>query len=301
MHCVVSIFFVICRILTLNRTTTSNPLCEYKGTFNFSPINNPQRVANVYYEELSTIETISELKFQLKCVACSHSNCFNTYVYIIFLEKEKLNITDRCYDVHIDLKINNNNAVTQIVTFAKKVDTTWHLLHKHCGQNSGGINCAVTVEVKDTINTAFAALYHDTLLTDFELRGENGNIPVHRTVLAMSSPVLKTFLESKINWLENRWYKFSETDISTLQHLKDYIYLGKLPEEGLQKLLLLASCYMMEDLENRCVSEIVKNITPENALEISEFAMAHKMNRLYLGFLMKVQSGAVKVDQIPSG
>ncbi|XP_026319271.1 uncharacterized protein LOC113229806 [Hyposmocoma kahamanoa] len=144
----------------------------------------------------------------------------------------------------------------------------------------------------------FASLRSDTSLTDFELRCEQGSVPVHRVVLAISSPVLKTFLEGENNWLENSWYRFAKTDLSTLQHLKDYIYMGVLPDDGLENLLLLASCYMMDDLKNECISKILANVTPENALEICEFSIVNKMTKLFLGFLKIVQDGTVKVEEI---
>lgn len=303
--------------MTLHSTGTANPLREYKGTLSVTLpyIANLSMPAMIRSHSVSTqqqqrgycavndyimVETLSDLKFQLKCEICIYQSRCIVHTFIRFWNKKNCNIAGTRYDINIDLKINELDPITQRLTLTDKVDTTWHLLSKqdiNTYAQSQSATIAVSVVVDKT--TAFSALHNDTSLIDFELHGENGFIPVHRTVLAMSSPMVKAFFENETNCFENRCYKFSKTDISTLQHLKDYIYLGNFPEEGIEKLALVASCCKMKDLENECIEKILQTVTPQNALKISTFAVVNKMTDLYLGFLRKVENGKVKVAEIP--
>lgn len=294
---------------------TNNPK-EYKAKFTLNELS--------CFESCSSTLSIGERQFRIQ--HCTTSKGILGFYVLLMNPNKWLTGCEKYRDIRISITINSDNVHTKMVKILNvsefQVDT-WHLVAEFFISNSNiGVNKQklssfldggqFSVSLKNTSgmlsmildknymkSSPFASLHDDISLTDFELRCESGSIPVHRVVLAIASPVLKTFLESKNNWLENHWFKFSETDMSTLQHLKDYIYLGVLPEEGLENLLLLASSYMMEDLKDQCISKILAKVTPENAFEISEFAVTNKMTELYVKFLKKVQDGTVKVDGIP--
>lgn len=281
--------------MELTKITTSN-LLEYKGTFQIYSLENSDIV--------SPDVNIGKLKLRIK-----HRTTDKRILEfdIWFSENQKWIIEGKnCRDVHISLTI-NTHMHTKVISILQndKNEDKWYAISEFdlirtVGTTNQIIKCILSVSLDENSmkRNPFASLYSDTSLTDFELRCENGSIPVHKVALAVASPVLKTFLESKNNWLEHSFYKFSETDLSTLQHLKDYIYLDVLPKEGLENLLLLASCYMMDELKHQCILEILSKITPENALKISEFAVVHQITELYLEFLKRVQNGTIKVAEI---
>ncbi|KAL0870063.1 hypothetical protein ABMA27_006225 [Loxostege sticticalis] len=145
---------------------------------------------------------------------------------------------------------------------------------------------------------SFAPLHEDAELTDFELRGEDGSVHMHRAVLAASSPVLRRMLSGP-------WRESSEgvvdvpgTSRTTLQNLKDYVYLRTLPETGLEQLLLIASYYMMPELEQKCVFKILNSFTADNVYNLFEFITKHKVTRLLLLVLECIQTGTVDVKEM---
>ncbi|CAK1584230.1 unnamed protein product [Parnassius mnemosyne] len=153
--------------------------------------------------------------------------------------------------------------------------------------------------VMDTVHvSSFKALHDDTELTDFELRGEDGSVKVHKAVLAASSDVLRRMLSGYWRETTEGHLDVPGTSTQTLQHLKDYIYLRKLPYTGLEQILLLASYYMIPGLEQKCVNELMNRLTAQDTFDLLEFAVKHKITRLVLAILDCVQSRWVKVTDI---
>ncbi|XP_022814312.1 uncharacterized protein LOC111348060 isoform X1 [Spodoptera litura] len=172
-------------------------------------------------------------------------------------------------------------------------DGIWHLINENKRQNYT-FNVTVQLEVVPRVNS-FASLHDDEELTDFELRGTDGSVHMHRAVLAAASPVLRRMLGGVWRETEEGCAEMPGTTRVTLQDLKNYLYLRTLPDTGVEELLLLSSCYMMPELEKRCVDKLVQNITPEKTLEMIEFAAKNKMTQLMLAVLDCVQSSIVRV------
>ncbi|KAJ2948675.1 hypothetical protein O0L34_g7931 [Tuta absoluta] len=231
--------------------------------------------------------------FQVKVIAAQvnngHTNIYNNLIFIKFC---KLRFDD---DLTYTLKFTSNEFGITDKTFFSD-DGTWHLVYENKKQQYT-FDVSVSMDVVPS-SSSFATLHGDMELTDFELRGEDGSIRVHRAVLAAASPVLRRMLGG--TWRESTegHVDVSGTSKLTLQHLKDYVYLHTLPETGLEQLLLLASYYMMPDLEQKCVDKLVSSLTAQNACDLLEFAAKHKVTRLLLAILECVQSGSVKVNDM---
>ncbi|XP_026319299.1 uncharacterized protein LOC113229832 [Hyposmocoma kahamanoa] len=250
--------------MEVKQIATSNPH-EYKGMFSINELSTS--------EKLSSIMSIGELKFRIR-----HRTTDKGILEfdICFLENQKWINTDKKYrDIHINLAI-NIDAHTRVVKILKTLEDKveyenegkWYAMSEFDIIKSNLVNhedfyhfpnicsvisvingssiLSVALEKNCMKRNPFASLHNDTLPTDFELRCENGSIPVHKVVLAIASPMLIGYLENENDWLENRWYKFSETDLSTLQHLKDYTYiLGRVTRRGPRKPFV--ACFMLHD------------------------------------------------------
>ncbi|CAH0401161.1 unnamed protein product [Chilo suppressalis] len=231
--------------------------------------------------------------FQVKVIAAQvnngHTNVYNNLIFVRFV---KLRQDD---DLTYTIKFSSNELGIVNKSFISD-DGTWHLVHDNKRQQ---YSFDVTVHM-DIVPSAssFAMLHEDTELTDFELRGEDGSIRMHRAVLAAASPVLRRMLGGTWREAAEGHVDVPGTSRATLQNLKDYIYLHILPNVGLEQLLLLASYYMMLDLEQKCVDKLVSMLTAENACDLLEFAAKHKVTRLLLAILECVQSGAVQVNEM---
>ncbi|KAL0820642.1 hypothetical protein ABMA28_006477 [Loxostege sticticalis] len=231
--------------------------------------------------------------FQVKASSVTNGGYNNSqYNILLFVTFVKLRQND---DLSYALKFTSKELGIADQNFFSD-DGTWHLIYHHQSYRCS-FDVTVTMDVVPSA-CSFASLYEDAELTDFELRGEDGSVHMHRAVLAASSPVLRRMLCGT-------WRESSEgvvdvpgTSRTTLQYLKDYVYLRTLPETGLKQLLLLASYYMMPLLEQKCVNKLVSTMTAETTCDLLEFAIKHKATRLVLEILECVQSGAPKVTDI---
>ncbi|XP_049876672.1 uncharacterized protein LOC126374207 [Pectinophora gossypiella] len=231
--------------------------------------------------------------FQVKVIAAQvnngHTNIYNNLVFLKFV---KLRPDD---ELTYTIKFSSNEFGITNKTFISD-DGTWHLVHDNKKQQYT-FDVAIYMDIVPSASS-FATLHGDMELTDFELRGEDGSVHMHRAVLAASSPVLRRMLGGTWRETTEGHVDVPGTSKFTLQHLKDYVYLHTLPETGLEQLLLLASYYMMPDLEQKCVDKLVNSLTAQNACDLLEFAAKHKVTRLLLAILECVQSGAVKVNEM---
>lgn len=231
--------------------------------------------------------------FQVKVIAAQvnngHTNVYNNLLFIRFF---KLHQDD---DLTYAIKFSSSELGITNKSFISD-DGTWHLIHDNRKQQYT-FDVMVQMDIVPSASS-FASLHEDMELTDFELRGEDGSVHMHRAVLAASSPVLRRMLGGTWRETTEGHVEVPGTSKITLQHLKDYVYLHTLPDAGLEQLLLLASYYMMPDLEQKAVDKLVNSLTAENACDLLEFAAKHKVTRLLLAILECVQSGVVKVGEM---
>ncbi|XP_047984898.1 uncharacterized protein LOC125225298 isoform X2 [Leguminivora glycinivorella] len=129
-------------------------------------------------------------------------------------------------------------------------------------------------------------LYLDEEFTDFQLQGTDGNVPIHKSVLLAHNDMAKTMLrDGKWEETKNGCMKIDKASVETLNHLKAYMYLEILPEEGLEPLLLIASCYLMEKLRNDCIAKVARTLKEENIERLVEFACENNMPDLVMAII----------------
>ncbi|XP_068620442.1 kelch-like protein 3 [Battus philenor] len=232
--------------------------------------------------------TIFQVMTVVAQVNNGHTAMYNNMIFIRFL---KVRPDDELsYTISLsskELKISEKRFVCD--------DGTWHLVHENRKQQ---YSFDVSVVMDAVQVSSFASLHADTELTDFELRGEDGAVRVHRVALAAASPVLRRMLSGSWRETSTGHVDVPGTSARSLQHLKDYIYLQVLPDDGVEQILLLASYYMMPCLEQVCVDKLVGGLTAQNACDLLEFAAKHKLTKLLLAILDCVQGGAVAVSEM---
>lgn len=230
--------------------------------------------------------------FQVRLVAAQvnngHTNVYNNLVFVKFAKR-------RPQDDLTYMMFFNSAELSVTQTFASD-EGTWHLIHENKRQQFT-FDVSVEMHLKEGASS-FSRLHGDTELTDFELRGEDGSVRMHRAVLAAASPVLRRMLGGAWREAAEGHVDVVGTSRATLEHLKDYIYLHTLPQTGLEQLLLLSSYYMMPELERRCVDRLVRDVNAENACELIEFAAKNNVKRLLLAVLECVQNGAISVTEM---
>ncbi|KAJ8717687.1 hypothetical protein PYW07_005617 [Mythimna separata] len=232
--------------------------------------------------------------FQVRLVVVQiKSHYTTTYNNLLFVKFTKSRLDD---DLNYTILFNCADFnVTQTFTTD---NGTWHLVHQNkTDKHILSFNVSVEMHLKENASP-YAALHDDTELTDFELRGKDGSVRVHRTVLAAASPVLRRMMSGAWREASEGHVDVSGTSRATLEHLKNYIYLHELPQTGLEQLLLLSCYYMMPELERRCVDMLVRDLDSRNACDLIQFAAKNNVTRLLLAVLECVQSGAISVSEI---
>lgn len=191
-----------------------------------------------------------------------------------------------CSDEWLDIPITSKSADSYIV-------------HENQPTYAGGfrayavltfvfeVNIKVT-SIPTTATTPVASLvtnqlFEDEEFPDFQLQGTDGNVPVHKSILLIHSDMVKTMLRGG-KWEEskNSCMKINGANVETLNHLKAYMYLGILPEEGLESLLLIASCYLMEQLRTDCIAKVVNTVKPGDIECLVKFACENNMPDLVI-------------------
>ncbi|KAI5640148.1 BTB/POZ domain-containing protein [Phthorimaea operculella] len=176
-------------------------------------------------------------------------------------------------------------------------DTEWRQMYE--GDNIGrNVDVTMTLDVYNSNPGIFESLLNDIESTDFELRGENGSVRVHKAVLANFSPVIKTMLSGQWKEVDSGAVEVSHTTKETLIDLKNYMYLQKLPDTGVEKLAMLAAYYMMSDLKQLCAVKLLSKLSAENATELLDFAMKYKIDKLMLAILESVHKESILVKDI---
>ncbi|XP_035434861.1 uncharacterized protein LOC118265783 isoform X2 [Spodoptera frugiperda] len=232
------------------------------------------------------------VSFQIKVVTAitsdehSRMTVYNNLVFVKFVKRRQND------ELNYVMKLTSPELNVEDQRFTSD-DGTWHLINESRRQQLA-FDITVLLEVVPRVNS-FACLYDDEELTDFEMRGMDGSVHVHRAVLAAASPVLRRMLGGVWRETAEGCADMSSTTRATLQDLKNYLYLRTLPDTGVEELLLLSACYMMPELEKRCVDKLVSNLTPQNTVEMIEFAAKNKMTQLMLAVLDCVQSSIVRV------
>lgn len=231
--------------------------------------------------------------FQVRVIAAQvnngHTNIYNNLIFIKFKKQRQED------ELSYSIKFSSNEFGVADKNFISD-DGTWHLVHDNKKQQYT-FDVDIQMDILPS-SSSFATLHGDVELTDIELRGEDGSVRIHKAVLAASSPVFRRMLGGTWKETTEGHVDVAGTSKATLQHLKDYVYLHVLPESGLEQLLLLASYYIMPDLEQKCVDKLVSSLTAQNACDLLEFAAKHKIMILLLAILECVQSGAVKVHEM---
>ncbi|XP_047997410.1 uncharacterized protein LOC125235004 [Leguminivora glycinivorella] len=191
------------------------------------------------------------------------------------------------------LPLENNNKIRVIVS-CQDTDVPFvsRVLLDRWTQVGSKQNCDIAVDKFRTCLISFiifaskfddfcpAKIYNDADFTDFNLTAPEGSIAVHRVILAAYSDVFRAMLSHEWKETMEGRIEIEGVTLQTLQYLKQYMYLRKLPNDGLKPLLLLASYYLIDDLKADCLSKLVLNYKSGEWSSLLEFAVENKLSEL---------------------
>jgi hypothetical protein len=98
-------------------------------------------------------------------------------------------------------------------------------------------------------------------------------IPVHRLVLSIRSPVLKTMLNVGLRESATAELRITDFDVPVVQDFVRFLYTGNCDATPhAEQLLALAHRYQMPDLQRLCEYSLQSGLTPANALDVLALA-----------------------------
>ncbi|XP_063390932.1 TD and POZ domain-containing protein 1-like [Cydia fagiglandana] len=158
--------------------------------------------------------------------------------------------------------------------------------------------CTVSI-TSNRINEVTISLHEDKHLTDFQLSTTDGNVAVHKAVLAANSPVFKTMLSGEWKETTEGCLQVKGVTLRTLNHLKNYMYLGVMPDSecDIRSLLLVAHCYLIDSLKKECIINLAQSVTSENLYKLLEFSTLNRIPELTYAILEAVPKYIVKICQ----
>mmetsp|Transcript_34328 Transcript_34328/g.69381 ORF Transcript_34328/g.69381 Transcript_34328/m.69381 type:complete len:330 (-) Transcript_34328:145-1134(-) len=233
-------------------------------------------------------------------------------------------------DVHYKIQVKNCSGVRKEVSKSDTVefkadvgDRGWHELVKCKGYSdlkaNGWIFPDDTVRfyVKVSGDSLFesqkrkreetshaALMWQDLDFTDLSICAEDGGteLPCHRAVLAVCSPVFKRMLRSEMREGAERRLVLRNASLATLRCLLEYLYTNSLPEaalsdlQSLRELLQLADQYEIKVLLNRCASSLVEIMSPANIRDVLASLKALTNNPEVEGHLQQAKKRARQDD-----
>ncbi|XP_048005767.1 uncharacterized protein LOC125241363 [Leguminivora glycinivorella] len=133
-------------------------------------------------------------------------------------------------------------------------------------------------------------LYEDTEFADFQLHAADGNVPMHKAYLAANSDVFKAMVKGEWKEKGEGQINIEGVTVKTLQHLKDYMYLGMLPDEDpeLKSLLVVAARYLMDNLKADCSKKLIQTVKPESVDGLIKFACQYDIPELMQALLLNI-------------
>ncbi|XP_014364397.2 uncharacterized protein LOC106715592 [Papilio machaon] len=227
------------------------------------------------------------------------TNYLSYDTYSLFCSFENIEGSEKTYMAEVSIKsfIINTNKTFYIH------NKIWRLLIEPTTSNfTTSFDIIVTLSLMDKIIRPFALLYKDSKSTDLRLIGKDGTIEVHSAILIAYSSVFNKKISEKAQE-SPRPYELALPHVkqSILQHLKDYIYLNKIPESPLSSLtdlIVFASEYNMKELGQMCTQKLATIAVAENFCDLTYFVLNNGMMETFFDILELIESSKIKTEDI---
>eukprot|EP00408_Alexandrium_pacificum_P015797 CAMPEP_0171183962 /NCGR_PEP_ID=MMETSP0790-20130122/15548_1 /TAXON_ID=2925 /ORGANISM="Alexandrium catenella, Strain OF101" /LENGTH=277 /DNA_ID=CAMNT_0011648953 /DNA_START=204 /DNA_END=1037 /DNA_ORIENTATION=+ len=159
----------------------------------------------------------------------------------------------------------------------------------------------------------YTQMWEEMRCSDMRVRAGDGGpeLPCHRVVLSMRSPVFDRMLASDMKEGLERRLVLPKASSGTVRALLEYMYTRSIPEaaefdlHSLQELFKLGDQYDLPELCAKCASSAAEILSPANAVDVLAFLGAHrghpKVNEHFRGVKRKVQQDDTMFDALVLG
>ncbi|XP_014237848.1 speckle-type POZ protein B-like [Trichogramma pretiosum] len=142
-------------------------------------------------------------------------------------------------------------------------------------------------------------------LSDVKLRtASEKEIPAHKVVLAMASPVFKAMFSNDMLEKKSQTVDMNDISYDAAVEMLRYIYIGSVETQEFSltaEVLAAAEKYQLEELKNKCERIICSNLTTENAvqaLRIADMYSAKHLKNKTVDFVRRIITGTSDCDEI---
>ncbi|XP_048003185.1 uncharacterized protein LOC125239615 [Leguminivora glycinivorella] len=205
----------------------------------------------------------------------------------VFVAKEcrniLLNIKTEGFDKHLLCQ----NEWTEVIVIKEKQPDTSVCKNEKVFLYTFDINFTVDVSTQEDLLNVYSELYQEIEFTDFKLRATDGTVPVHKSILFIHSEMFRAMLKGQWRETGEASIDMVGVTVQTLQHLKEYMYLGTIPNTGLEPLLLLARRCLMDKLAAGCIKKLIKNVTPASFNALFDLAFQNNIPELMKGLVFE--------------
>ncbi|XP_061725489.1 uncharacterized protein LOC133531346 [Cydia pomonella] len=136
-------------------------------------------------------------------------------------------------------------------------------------------------------------IYEETEFTDFELQADDGSMPMHKSVLFVHSEMFRGMLRGQWKETEADSMRMPGVTVQTLQHLKQYMYLGTVPDEGLEPLLVVAKYCLMDKLAAACIEKLVSTVKVETFDALIQLACQKGIPELVRALVLRIPDDVI--------
>ncbi|XP_047997140.1 protein roadkill-like [Leguminivora glycinivorella] len=232
-------------------------------------------------EQVFDAHGLAQLKFSTKKI-----NAYCKYLCLSVMKHEmammvNIEMTLHCENPRFNFTLNCDN------TWSK--DVQLFLIDDDDENEFITFNIEINIKVKKC-KPVLDLIYLDDDFTDFQLSTAEGSVSVHKAILAAHSDVFRRMLSGEWKETSAGCIEIKGVTLKTLQSLKQYMYLGSLPEDDLRPLLLIATYYFIDDLKAECTLKIAHSITSENLYDLLEFSYVNNLPELTFAILRTVKA-----------
>jgi len=126
------------------------------------------------------------------------------------------------------------------------------------------------------------SILNDSSSSDLTLVCQDGEVQVHRCIMAGRSPVFKSLMESDMMEKKSGRVMIEDFKIKVVRALVLYIYTAKIEDgfDDIATLMKIGNKYLIETLVEDCSKKLIKLITVSNVLELGAVAEVYSVQDL---------------------
>lgn len=169
----------------------------------------------------------------------------------------------------------------RLINYKELVSKKWSLIDNKCLTIVVRLDLVENFKLPPNLNAMskqYEKLFNNVNFSDFTLiTSEGKEIPVHKNILSIRSPVFETMIGTKM--IESKESKATIDDISdrALTEFLRFVYCGRVEviDEVAAELLYAATKYDVPDLKPLCVRSMTANLSSSNVIETLMLADLH--------------------------